>query len=183
MAHLSRKIADERVKQRSIGPAEMIQIRPATADEAAEITNLLRQIATWLQHKGEPLWNPESFTTSLVQSGIERGDWILAKQGAILAGIVLRQTEDPEGWPDRKPGDAFYLHKLCVSRAFAGQGVSRKLIEWLSQSAHSLGHGYLRLDCAPRPALLNLYPSLGFKLVDQRLIGGHPTHRFERKIR
>ncbi|MCZ3377805.1 GNAT family N-acetyltransferase [Rhizobium sp. AG207R] len=160
----------------------MLQIRPAIASEAPEIALLLRETAAWLARKGEPLWNPEVFTTSLVAKGINNSEWILAKWNSELAGIVLRQTQDVDAWPDRKPGDAFYLHKLCVSRAFAGVGISCKLIEWVSQSAEMQGYGYLRLDCAPRSALLRLYSSLGFTLIDRYSVGGFSACRFEKKL-
>ncbi|MEV5413668.1 GNAT family N-acetyltransferase [Thermopolyspora sp. NPDC052614] len=86
---------------------------------------------------------------------------------AIVATMALDGFADPEFWTaDDRPETAYYVHKLCTSRACAGLGLGRTLLDWATLRALADGMAWLRLDCAKTNAgLQGYYRSLGFRHV------------------
>ena len=117
-----------------------------------------------------------------MQRAIDAGDLIVAEDTQEVIAIVLRQWEDPLFWSDRATGEAVYLHKLAVRRAKAGHGYVDALMDWIARDTASRGIKYLRLDCAPRPALLGVYEKLGFVQIDQCKVDKFTVARLQRKV-
>lgn len=86
---------------------------------------------------------------------------------AIVATMALDGHADPEFWTcDDRPEAAYYVHKLCTSRACAGLGLGRALLDWATLRTLADGLAWLRLDCAKaNPGLQGYYRSLGFRHV------------------
>jgi len=100
-----------------------------------------------------------------------------------IAIVCIRLWDDPEFWPDVPTGEAAYLHKIAVRRCHGGQGLTKVLVDWSALEAQREAKKYLRLDCAPRPALIKIYSSLNFQKVDERKVGAHVVIRMERPVR
>ena len=72
------------------------------------------------------------------------------------------------------------MHRLVVTRAFKGQGVSIALLEWSIDHARTLGKRFLRLDCdAERTKLRALYERCGFLLHSYRQVTSYYVARYE----
>ena len=96
------------------------------------------------------------------------------------AGCIKFQLEDQLFWPDRPEGEAAFVHRLVVRRAFKGRGVARALLEWAMGHARGQGRGLLRLDCdANRAKLRALYESCGFRFHSYRQVGPYYVSRYE----
>jgi len=83
-------------------------------------------------------------------------------------------------WSDMAEGDAAYVHRLAVRRAFSGQGVSTALLAWSVERTRMLGRRFLRLDTeASRAKLRALYENFGFRHHSDRQVGPYLVARYE----
>ncbi|SDG14437.1 Acetyltransferase (GNAT) family protein [Sinosporangium album] len=69
--------------------------------------------------------------------------------GGIAAVVALDDNADAEFWtPADEPGAALYVHKLAISRRWAGHGVGDALLDWAGLRVVAAGGRWLRLDCS-----------------------------------
>jgi GNAT superfamily N-acetyltransferase len=133
------------------------QIRPAVSRDCAVVSSILSEAASWLEARGEPVWVQDELLPERIVGNVESGLYVIGERGGVPAGIVRFQLDDPLFWPDCRPGEAAYIHRLAVRRANAGSGVSTDLLKWAVERAGELGLGFLRLDCRhDRPRLREL---------------------------
>lgn len=144
---------------------EKLVIHVAEKSDAQPSFLLLRDVAIWLQEKGEWLWPPSYFSQPMMQTHIDKKELIVGYVGETMATCMLMLDIDQEFWPEASD-PAYYLHKIAVSRNFAGRAYSRSMINWAAERARAEGIDKLRIDCAPRPKLLNVYRKAGFEPVD-----------------
>ena len=142
------------------------EIRWAQVDDAQAVTELWSATARWLRARGTPLWQPEQFEPAATAQAIARRELVVAHGDSALCACALVTTSDPDYWPEQPAGSAWYVHKLAVARHAAGRGQAAALIDWIAAAARQEGIPRLRLDCDPRPALLDLYARLGFARYD-----------------
>lgn len=162
-----------------------LDIGPGAPIDAAEIASVLQEAARWIETWRDRLWDPAKLGEDFVSPILARGEFLLARADGRLAGVVIVQPEDRRFWPDRPTGEAGYVHKLAVRRAFAGQGVSRALLEAAAGRAAGWDRKYLRLDC--HPELARVYVGFGFRDVDRRQVvhpevGPMTVARLERRL-
>jgi GNAT superfamily N-acetyltransferase len=101
-----------------------------------------------------------------------------------LAACMYLHVEDGLFWPEAKPGEAFYIHRLAVARKHAGRGFARAMLDWAESETRARSRNFLRLDCEPRTKLLALYQSAGFTRIDAEPIEvvGHYVIRHEKPV-
>jgi hypothetical protein len=157
-------------------------VRLATPDEASRAVAIWREVAGWLIAIGQPLWRVEQFDEASAVALIQGGELAMGFEGDRPAAVMTIQGHDPLFWPEAAPSSALYLHKIAVSRGFAGSGWTSRLIDWAGVRAHQQAIGLLRLDCSPRPGLVRLYEACGFVPVDDGPVirGGFETVRYQR---
>lgn len=91
--------------------------------------------------------------------------YVLEEQGRIVASVCF-VNDDPVYWPEMKPGESYYLHKICVDPDCAKKGYSSQLITYFKQQGKALGYHDVRLDVrAQKKKLRAMYESHGFTLV------------------
>ena len=74
-------------------------------------------------------------------------------------------------WPEVPTGTSGFVHKLCVRRKFAGQGVAEGMLRYAAELCRAQGISMLRLDTdLSRPKLCALYERAGFRRVGVRSI-------------
>lgn len=170
----------------TLAPPPPLDIVQATGADVAEIAQVLQAAARWIETWRGRLWDPELLGEDFVAPVVAAGEFLTARADGRLAGVAIVQAEDPLFWPDRPAGEAGYLHKLAVDRAYAGLGVSGALIEAAAARVAGWGRAWLRLDC--HPDLARVYEGFGFGRVDQRRVA-HPQSglivvaRMERRLR
>lgn len=159
-------------------------IRFAAIEETPVAGALLREVAQWLVARGEALWDEDELDEASIRDRAMLGELVLGFEGGGAAACLFLQNEDRPFWPEAKSGEALYIHRLAVRRAFAGAGWPRRLIDWSAEQARARNRAHLRLDTELRPKLLALYESLGFARIDRDpiVVGGHPIVRFERRV-
>ncbi|GLQ08420.1 N-acetyltransferase [Devosia yakushimensis] len=159
-------------------------IRLATESDAAAILKLLQSVALWLETDGPgKLWPASSFKLIDISAKAQRSEILVLTVDEDIAGCLYMEESDDAFWPEALPGEALYLHKIAVDRAFAGRGFARQLIDWAAQHAAQKGLKFLRLDCAPRPRLVQVYRDAEFERVgEDALMGGFLVARLQRAV-
>ena len=164
---------------------EDFELGPATPDEAAAVSRVLQEAARWITTWRAQLWDPALLGEDFVAPFIARGEMLALRTRGEIAGVMILELEDPLFWPDRPPGEAAYVHKLAVRRAYAGQGLAAALLDHAADLTRALGRHRLRLDC--HPDLAGYYAGLGFRQVDERdvrhpEVGQTRVARMERRL-
>jgi ribosomal protein S18 acetylase RimI-like enzyme len=150
-------------------PVELT-LRRATASDLPTVLVLLAEAAKWLNAAGVRQWPVGGFPAARIEPIIEQGAMYLLDDGidpVPAATMAVDGHADPEFWTRHdRPGDALYVHKLAVSRAYSGQGLGEALLDWAVGRAAGEGRRWLRLDCAKdNPRLQAYYRRLGFRHV------------------
>ena len=161
-----------------------LQIARGTLADVPETDALIHEAARWLVDKGEPLWGPNELAYDELLRVARAGELVTGRVSGQLAACMYLHNEDELFWPGKAPGEAFYIHRLAVARAFAGRGFSQAMLAWAAREARRRDRPYLRLDCEPRPKLLALYADAGFVRIDAEPITviGHRVVRHEKRI-
>ena len=138
----------------------------ATPDDVAAVAGVIQEAARWIATWRSELWDPALVGEAFVTPLIAAGEMLTARTAAgEIAGVMILQLDDPLFWPDRPTGEAVYLHKLAVRRAYAGQGLPALLMDHAEDLARAQGRHLLRLDCDP--SLAAYYARLGFRPIDE----------------
>jgi GNAT superfamily N-acetyltransferase len=157
-----------------------ITVRRAAAADVTMVDAMIREAAAWVDALGVVMWEDGELEADRSAAEVNAGMFHLALIDGEIAGAVRFQLEDALFWPDRPAGEAAFVHRLVVRRAFKGRGVARALLEWARGHAAAHGRGLLRLDCdANRPKLRALYESCGFRLHSYRQVGPYYVSRYE----
>jgi GNAT superfamily N-acetyltransferase len=159
-------------------------IARGTLDDVTETDTLIRATAEWLIRRGEPLWGPNETSREELMRVALLGELVIGRVAGELASCMYLHSEDRLFWPQVREGEAFYIHRLAVARAFAGRGYAHAMLEWAANEARARGRPYLRLDCEPRANLLALYRTAGYRRIDHAPIqvGEHFVVRHEKRV-
>jgi GNAT superfamily N-acetyltransferase len=160
-----------------------ITIRGAQDDDTAAVSRILTDAAEWLRARGMPMWRADELAAERIANDVAQGLFFIAEARGEVAGTVKFQLEDTLFWPDLPGGEAAYVHRLAVGRAFAGGQVSARLLQWAAERARNLGRRFLRLDCeASRPRLRAVYERQGFRHHSDREVGPYFVARYEQEL-
>jgi GNAT superfamily N-acetyltransferase len=159
-------------------------IARAGMEAVAETDVLIREAADWLIARGEALWGPNETSHEELVRVAREGELVTGRVAGELAACMYLHGEDTLFWPQARPGEAFYIHRLAVARKYAGRGFAERMLRWAEGETAARGRLYLRLDCEPRAKLLALYASAGFRRIDAEPIrvGEHFVVRHEKPI-
>ncbi len=158
----------------------MTTIRQAAAADAPVVQRLLLEAAEWVDALGVVMWDQDELDYEAIEHEVGAGQFYVAEVDGRVAGAIRFQTEDRLFWPDIPQEPSAFVHRLVVSRAFKGRGVSAALLEWAVAHARAIGKRWLRLDCdSDRPKLKALYERCGFRLHSYRQVGPYHVARYE----
>lgn len=121
---------------------------PAVYEDAESITGLLVRTAEWLRDRGSNQWSGllKGQDTHDITGSIENGHVFVFKKDEELAAVVMLLPEPSEWdrtlWGDDGHEESIYLHRLAVSRRFAGQGLGARVLHWVETGIYFPGkHG------------------------------------------
>ncbi len=156
-----------------------IEIRQATPADVPVAVSILTEAAEWLERQGMGMWRDDELHPGRIARDVADGLFYLAWADEPV-GTIKFQLSDEEFWPDMPTGDAAYVHRLAVRRAWAGRGVSAALLRWAAERTAALGRRFVRLDCeASRAPLRALYERAGFRHHSDRSVGPYFVSRYE----
>jgi ribosomal protein S18 acetylase RimI-like enzyme len=168
-----------------------LTIVPAQPGDLQRYIDLLEELADWLCSRGIEQW-PRGRARAgrdYYAASIANGEAHLALVDGQFVGALRLLARDVIVWPDIDAGDALYVYNLSVRRAWSGQGLGRRMLEWAERRAVEAGRRYLRLDCVPSNTFLRqYYEDAGFSArgeidaVYPGLPGVMPLRRYEKRL-
>ena len=147
------------------GNFEVVAARPR---DAAALLALRDEAARWLASRGIDQWAPGQFPASWLEAPAGGPQVFLLRHGVQPAGTVTVSWSDQTVWDDDLVA-AGYIGNLIVARAFSGQGLGRRLLQWAEDQVGESGRSLVRLDCAAENASLRAqFESVGYYPVTVR---------------
>ena len=161
-----------------------IVIEQAEAKDVETVSAILQESARWLIENDRKLWDLNHLSVENIKDQVEDGMFWLAKVEVEAAGCVRFQLSDDEYWGDvpRSEIDSAFIHRLAVRRKFAGQGISKALIDWAKAKSKAEGKEFLRLDCADRETLRRVYENYGFEFHSFKEREPYKVARYQFKL-
>ncbi|MEU9132831.1 GNAT family N-acetyltransferase [Kitasatospora sp. NPDC048540] len=145
--------------------------------EPADLDRLLAfrtEAAGWLSALGSDQWS-RPYPADKLLATIQAGTVFMLRDGEMTAGTITLTPEAEDGlWtPAELREPARYVNKLTVSRAYAGQDIGGRLLNWASNRAAGEGAQWLRLDAwTTNERLQRYYVDHGFTHVRTVREGG-----------
>lgn len=138
---------------------------------------VIREVAGWYRDHGYRVWPDEWFTPeALFTAEAKPENFYLGTVDGKSACAFILQWSDREYWPESPEFEAGYLHKLCVRRAFAHQGMTARVVEALKEECRRHGAKYIRLDTGyDEPVVRDIYLAAGFEIVKTLERNGKPV--------
>lgn len=129
--------------------------------------SIMREVAAWGRERGFRVWLDEWLTKEeLITDEVKEENFYVGRIDGENACSFILQWRDSEWWPDAKEYEAAYLHKFCVRRKFAHQGMTKRVIECIKEVCRTKGAKYIRLDTAiDEEVVKQIYLDAGFKIV------------------
>lgn len=136
-----------------LGP-HSFTIRQAIPEEAPAILALMVATARWIKETGSIQWShyleAGEEQANAIADEARNGEIYVVYAGDKLAAafsLLGAQTEwDVRLWGEDQ-GEATYLHRLAVDRAFSGLGLGLQILDYVAIRTKELGREFLRLDC------------------------------------
>ncbi len=146
-------------------------IRQATEKDIPVFLDLYKQAVDWLNSTGQPMWSYETVSWENLSKSYRVEEFFIGYVDDTPACCMALPSFDPNYWDDIPPANSLFVHKVTVSRPFAGQGLSYKLLDFAVERTRSLGYKTLRIDARVlRPKLRKLYEDYGFTFVRTAMI-------------
>jgi GNAT superfamily N-acetyltransferase len=168
-------------------PLALARARDDDADLEV-ILLLIEDAANWLRTKNTDQWAtpwPNRAGRNIrIRAALRQGkSWICWDNGSPVATITADPDEDPY-WPEENRTEpSIYVHRLVVSRQYAGTGLGAALLDWVGRTAR-LEHGarWIRLSAWTTNYRLHAYyRRQGFALSAFRPDDSYPSGAFFQK--
>jgi GNAT superfamily N-acetyltransferase len=161
----------------------LVIARGGVAD-VAEAHRMICEVAEWLIAKGEALWGANETSLATLEEVALADELVMGRVAGEAAACMFLHRTDPDFWPGDPGGEAVYIHRLAVARAFHGRGFSGSMLAWAEDEARRTGCRFVRLDCEPRPKLMGLYRAAGYVPVDPGpvIVQGHAVIRQQKPV-
>lgn len=157
-------------------------------DDLDPILLLVGDAAQWLRTKDTDQWAkpwPDyAGREHRIRAALRQGkSWICWDNGTPAATITADPDEDPY-WPEAiRTEPSIYVHRLIVSRRYAGTGLGTALLDWAGLAGR-LEHGarWIRLSAwTTNQGLHEYYRRQGFSLCAFRPDDSYPSGAFFQK--
>lgn len=141
--------------------------------------SIMREVAAWGRERGFRVWLDEWLTKEeLMSDEVKEENFYVGSINGENACSFILQWRDLEWWPEAKEYEAAYLHKFCVRRKFAHQGMTKRVIECIKELCHEKGVKYIRLDTGiNEESVKQIYLDAGFNIV--KVIGNMALYEME----
>lgn len=160
-------------------------------NQPEQFLTIVREVALWLVDRGETFWEPDTLTAANLFDEYTRDNiYVMYVQPegpeeatsyeatsaepaptAVPAATFILQWQDPLYYADVPAHTAGFVHKVAISRAFAGQNLFQPLLNFCQAECLRRGIHELQLETdATRPALMRFYERYGFEPTYQKPI-------------
>ncbi|MFC1737136.1 GNAT family N-acetyltransferase [Candidatus Hydrogenedentota bacterium] len=155
-----------------------VLMKKAEMSDVEIVSSILSEAALYLESIEQPLWKCDELMPGKISDDIGRGEYYIAYHDGEPVGTLKYQLEDKLFWPEIPEGTSGFVHRVAIRRRVASKGVSRQMLEWAKEHTREIERQYLRLDCAIRPKLCNVYERNGFTEDSERQVGPYLVARY-----
>jgi GNAT superfamily N-acetyltransferase len=152
-------------------------VKQASEKDIPVIESILLDAVHWMDANNLHQWEECNVHWESLSKNYAVNDFHIAYADGNPAACMALIDYDPFFWPDVQKGESLYIHKLAVTRKYAGQGFSTMLINFAKQTARQSGINAIRLDCHKNRAKVRaVYERHGFICVGEKnLFGKYET--------
>jgi ribosomal protein S18 acetylase RimI-like enzyme len=159
-----------------------LTLSQADTDDMPAILGLIHEAASWLASRNTDQWAApwpdEEGLHVRVRAALRQGrSWICWDNTYPAATITADPQEDPYWSPADRGEPAIYVHRLVVSRYYAGADLGGALLDWAGRTGQR-NHGarWLRLSAwTTNHDLHAYYRRHGFSLMELRPDPAYPS--------
>jgi ribosomal protein S18 acetylase RimI-like enzyme len=164
-------------------PLAHLTLRRSITGEATLVSSVLVEAAMWLEQRGTPLWRGADIAPGVIREDVDAGSYVLARLAGEVVGVMRLTPLDALFWPDARPGEALYVHRLAVRRTHGGGTVSLALLDFACSEARALGCAHVRLDCeSTRARLRAFYERQGFGFHSEAEVPPYRVARYQKLV-
>jgi GNAT superfamily N-acetyltransferase len=149
------------------------------------ILRLIQEAANWLRVKDTDQWArpwPDQVgLDSRISSALRQSTTWICWDGIIPAATITADLQQDPYWSEANPAEAaVYIHRLVVSRKYAGQGLGSALLDWAGLAARRESEArWIRLSAwTTNQNLHEYYQRQGFAFI-----GFHPDPDYPSRAR
>ncbi|MFD4832627.1 GNAT family N-acetyltransferase [Streptomyces uncialis] len=148
-----------------------------TSAQPADVSKLLafrEEAAAWLTGLGSDQWQ-RPYPADRLLATIQAGNVFMVMEGKTTAATITLTSDAEEGlWTAGELNEpSMFVNKLTVARAYAGQAIGARLLDWAGARAFQAGAKWLRLDAwTTNEGLQRYYLREGFQHVRTVREGG-----------
>ena len=160
----------------------------AAENDFDSVFGLYQNTAKWFAEKGINQWSqwlsPDEKQKEWLQNRLAKGEfWFAKNESSELVGMFRLMYEDEEYW-GKQDIAAGYVHSLITLRAFSGQNIGEKMLQFVENELIRKEIFTFRLDCvATNERLCNYYLSQGFVALFDKQMRFTVNRFFEKKLK
>ncbi|MFI0417734.1 GNAT family N-acetyltransferase [Spongiactinospora sp. 9N601] len=124
-------------------------MRLASANDSAQIADLVRARCDWLEERGLPSWRDAVDALAAECDNPDNDVWVLeTAQGRVIGRTVVQDQGPPWGWTDAERAEsALYLSGSITHPAQRDQRPGTLMASWTVDRAAQLGVPWVRRHC------------------------------------
>lgn len=150
-----------------------MRVREASLIEVSQVRIWLRDTASWLKENDIPQWErflDDKKTEVCLKDYNDRKLYVLEDDSKVIIGAMSfgnPEDIDIKLWDSSE--NAYYIHRIVLSKEFRGMKKGEFMINWAKKSAIS-DKKELRLNCVnENKVLFNYYSNQGFNYNGSKL--------------
>ncbi|MFJ6566711.1 GNAT family N-acetyltransferase [Streptomyces sp. NPDC091292] len=151
-----------------------MRILPAQPSDVAKLLAFREEAAAWLTRLGSDQWQ-RPYPADRLLATVEAGTVFMVVDDDVTAATITLTPDAEDGlWTESELSEpSRFINKLTVGRAYAGQNLGGRLLDWAGGRAYRDGAKWLRLDAwTTNEALQRYYLRQGFDHVRTVREGG-----------
>lgn len=108
-----------------------------------------------------------SYDKAYIQADVQQGLLFKLLHDGMIVCIFSICYSDPIIWREKENGDAVYLHRIVLNRAFKQVRVFKQVLAWAICHAREMQFTRIRMDTwADNEKIIGYYTSYGFNFIE-----------------
>lgn len=153
------------------------------------IWKILQQAIERRKKDGSNQWQDGYPNVQVIESDIEKGvGFVLFENNEIIAYTAILINDEPEysriqgKWLTN--GDFVVFHRVAIADAYAGKGISHKLMDYIKEYALKNNIYSIKADTNfDNPAMMRIFEKAGYTYCGEVFFRGSPRKAYEKVLR
>lgn len=160
--------------------------RQATADDLAQIWEILKKAIQRRKEDGSNQWQDGYPNPSVIQSDIAKGAGYVLADGDCIAGYCAIMINDEPAYAGINgkwltEGDFVVYHRVAIAENYLGKGLAQKMLSHIEDFALNNNINSLKVDTNfDNKGMLNILDKMGYVYCGEVVFRGAPRKAFEK---